>query len=144
MLRDMVEDTAEGYINIPHEYLEAHGIGPEDLNSPAFRAWVQGRVELAREYLREGKRYLDDLDVLRCKIAGYWYSARYEGVLDTIERDGFLLRAEYKKRRKTSAWLEIAWLGLSVTLRHIVRRRLHGSWRDPSRSDLTGDVTLET
>jgi phytoene/squalene synthetase len=144
MLRDMVADTADGYINIPREYLEAHGIGPEDLDCPAFRAWVRGRVELAREYFREGKRYLDDLDVLRCKVAGYWYCARYEGTLDTIECDGYILRAEYNERRKLSAWLKMAWLGACVTLRHIARRGLRVSWRDPSKGDLSRDVTLET
>ncbi len=122
MLRDMVLDTADGYINIPREYLEAHGISPEDVDSPPFRAWVQGRVEKARQYFREGKRYLDELDVLRCKIAGYWYCARFEGVLDTIERDGYILRAVYNERRKLSTWLKMAWLGVSVTLRHIARR----------------------
>jgi len=143
MLRDMLADTADGYINIPREYLEAHGIGPGDLDSPAFRAWVRGRVEQARTYIREGKRYLDNLDVLRCKIVGYWYCARYEGVLDAIERDGYVLRAEYNERRKLSAWLTMAWLGLCVTLRHITHRGLRGSWRDPGRSDLTRDVTLK-
>jgi len=141
MLRDMLADTADGYINIPREYLEAHGIGPGDLDSPAFRAWVRGRVELAREYLRGGKCYLEGLDVLRCKLAGYWYCARYEGILDAIERDGYVLRGEYNERRKLSAWLTMAWLGLCVTLRHIARRGLHGSWQDRGRSDLTRDVT---
>jgi phytoene/squalene synthetase len=122
MLRDMVLDTADGYINIPREYLEAHGISPEDVDSPPFRAWVRGRVEKARQYFREGKRYLDELDVLRCKIAGYWYCARFEGVLDAIERDSYILRAVYNERRKLSTWLKMAWLGVSVTLRHIARR----------------------
>jgi phytoene/squalene synthetase len=144
MLRDMVEDTADGYINIPREYLEAHGVGPEDLDSPAFRAWVRGRVELAREYLREGKRYLDDLDVFRCKLAGYWYCARYEGTLDTIERDDYVLRAEYNGRHRLSAWLKMAWLSVCVSLRHIARRGLRGSCQDPARGDLARDVTLET
>lgn len=121
MLRDMVADMAEGFINIPREYLEAHSISPEDVDSPPFRAWVRNRVEQARQYFREGKRYLDELDVLRCKMAGYWYCARFEGVLDAIERDGYILRAEYNERRKLSAWLRMAWLGVSVTLRHIVR-----------------------
>jgi phytoene/squalene synthetase len=141
MLRDMVEDTADGYINIPREYLEAHGISPADLDSPAFRAWVRGRVELAREYLRNGKRYLDDLDVLRCKLAGYWYCARYEGTLDTIERDGYILRTEYNERRRLCAWLKMAWLGLSVTFRHIVRRCLRDSRWDPGRGDLSRNAT---
>jgi phytoene/squalene synthetase len=119
LLRDTSLDTADGFINIPREYLETHGIGPEDLDSPAYQAWVQNRVELARGYFCEGKHYLDDLDVLRCKIVGYWYCARFEGVLDTIERDGYTLRAAYNERRKLSTWLTIAWLGISVTLRHI-------------------------
>lgn len=127
MLRDMVEDAAEGFINIPCEYLEAHGISPEDVDSLPFRAWVRERVEQTRQYFREGKCYLDQLDVLRCKMAGYWYCARFEGLLDTIERDGYILRAEYNERRKLSAWLRMAWLGVSVTLRHIARRGLRES-----------------
>jgi phytoene/squalene synthetase len=122
MLRDMVSDAAEGYINIPREYLEAHSISPQDVDSPPFRAWVRGRVEQARQYFRDGKRYLDELDVLRCKIAGFWYCARFEGVLDAIERDGYVLRAVYNERRKLSTWLKMAWVSVCVTLRHIARR----------------------
>jgi len=127
MLRDMVPDTADGYINIPREYLEAHGISPDDVDSPPFRAWVRERVDLARGHFREGKRYLDELDVLRCKIVGYWYCARFEGVLNTIERDGYVLRPVYNERRRLASWLKIAWLGVSVSLRHIARRSLRGS-----------------
>jgi phytoene/squalene synthetase len=122
MLRDTVEDNAEGYINIPGEYLEAHGIGPEDIDSPPFRAWVRDRVELARHYFREGKEYIDGLDVLRCKIAAHCYCARFEGVLDTIERDGYVLRPAYGERSKLSTWLRMVWLGASVTLQHLARR----------------------
>jgi phytoene/squalene synthetase len=122
LLRDMLQDTANGFINIPREYLEAHDIGPEDVDSPPFRAWVRGQVELARRYFREGKRYLDGLAVLRCKIVGYWYCARFEVVLDTIERDDYTLRPLYNSRQKCSTWLKIAWLGISVTLRHLLRR----------------------
>lgn len=124
MLRDFVPDVAEGFVNVPREYLEAHGISPQDVNSPPFRAWVQERVALARRYFREGKRYLDGLRVLRCKIAGYWYCARFEAVLDTIERDGYVLRAEYDERRRLSTWLKFIWLGLSLSLRHVGRRGL--------------------
>ena len=122
MLRDMVPDTADGYINIPREYLKGHSIRPEDVDSPPFRAWVRGRVEQARQYFREGKRYLDQLDVLRCKVVGYWYCARFEGVLDVVERDGYVLRAVYNERRRLSSWLKMVWLAVSVTLRHIARR----------------------
>jgi phytoene/squalene synthetase len=127
LLRDMLVDTADGFINIPREYLEAHGINPENVDSPPFRNWVRGRVAQARQYFREGKRYLDELDVLRCRIVGYWYCARFEGVLDIIERDGYILRAEYNEQRKLSTWLKIAWLGISLTVRHIARRGHRGS-----------------
>jgi phytoene/squalene synthetase len=122
MLRDMVLDIADGYINIPREYLEAHTISPEDVDSPPFQAWVRERVEQARRYFREGTRYLDELDVLRCKIAAYWYCARFEDVLDTIEREGYVLRAAYDERHRLSAWLKMAWLAVSVALQHIARR----------------------
>jgi len=57
---------------------------------------------------------------------GYWYCARFEGVLDAIERDDYILRAEYNERRKLSVWLKLAWLSVSITLRHIVHRVLRG------------------
>jgi phytoene/squalene synthetase len=119
MLRDIVPDTADGFINIPREYLEAHGISPENVDSPPFRTWVQEQVAEARRCFCEGKRYLDRLDVLRCKVVGYWYCARFEGVLDAIERNGYVLCAVYNERRRLSAWFRIAWVGVSVTLRHI-------------------------
>jgi phytoene/squalene synthetase len=121
MLRDMLQDIADGFINVPREYLEAHGIGPIEVDSPPFRAWVRSRVQQARQYFSEGKRYLDRLDVLRCKMAGHWYCARFEGVLDTIERDDYILRAAHKERWKLSAWLKIARLSVSITFRHVAR-----------------------
>jgi len=143
MLRDMLADIPEGFINIPREYLEAHSIGPEDIDSPPFRAWVRERVELARGYFRQGKHYLDGLGVLRCKIAGYWYCARSEVVLDAIERDGYILRAKYPERRKLSTWLRMAWLGVSVTLRHIVRRDRHDSWGTVGNTSLKATITKQ-
>ncbi len=121
-LRDMVEDIADGFINIPREYMEAHNVNLEDVDSPSFRAWVRDRVEQARQYFYEGKHYLDELTVLRCKIVGYWYCARFEGVLDTIERDGYTLRAVYSERRNLSTWLKIGWLAVSIALQHITHR----------------------
>lgn len=120
LLRDMISDIRDGFINIPQEYLNEHGIDPEDLDSPPFRAWVRNRVEQARENFREGKRYLDSLEVLRCKIMGYWYCARFEGVLDIIERDGFTLRAVYNKQ---FVWFKMLGLGIILTFQHIFNRR---------------------
>jgi phytoene/squalene synthetase len=124
MLRDMLVDTADGFINIPREYLEAHGISPQDVASAPYRAWVRSRVDQARQYFREGKHFFDQLDSLRRKIVGYWYCARFEGLLSAIERDGYVLRSAYDERRRLPTLLRITWLGASVTLRHLAQRRL--------------------
>jgi len=121
LLRDMLPDMADGFINIPREYVQAHDMSLEDVSSSFFRAWVRDRVHQARQFFREGKLYLDTMDVLRCKIVGYWYCARFEGVLDAIERDQYVLRAEYNERHKFSTWLRLAWLGISVTFQHVTR-----------------------
>jgi phytoene/squalene synthetase len=129
MLRDMYPDISEGYINIPKEYLAENNLNLNGVNSPVFRAWVKERVKLARKYITEGKGYLDELNVLRCKIAGYWYCARFEVVLDTIERDGFNLRTQYDERNKFTTWLKMAWLGIYTTLKHVTGLNLRYLWR---------------
>ena len=48
MLRDMLVDIGDGFINIPREYLETHAIGPEEMDSAPYRAWVRQRVGQAR------------------------------------------------------------------------------------------------
>jgi phytoene/squalene synthetase len=140
MLRDMIQDLDAGYINIPREYLEATGMTPKDTDSPPFRAWVQEQVNLAREYFRDGKRYLDEQEVLRCKIAGYWYCARFEGVLDTIESDGYKLRADYTDRRRISTGLKMGWLVISLTIKHVIRRVLCNPWRHSGSTGLKATV----
>jgi hypothetical protein len=91
-------------------------------------------VELARANFAEGKRYLDQLDVLRCKIVGHWYCARFEVVLDTIEQDGYTLRKDFQERRRISTWLKIAWLGVSLTISHILHQKQPGSSKEPGSS----------
>jgi phytoene/squalene synthetase len=122
MLRDMREDFSTGLINIPAEYLEAHSLAVEDINSAPFRLWVREQVELARYCFREGQIYIDSLEVLRCKLAGVWYCARFACVLNAIERDGYQLRADYPVRHTLKVWLEMARLGLVVTLKHLAHR----------------------
>jgi len=122
LLRDMVRDTADGFINIPSEYLERYDIRPDDVDSTPYRTWVRERVQHARKYFVEGKIYLDELEVLRAKIVGHWYCARFEAVLDTIERDEYLLRDTYDERQRISTWLKIGWLGIYVTFSHFARR----------------------
>jgi phytoene/squalene synthetase len=122
MLRDMLDDVQDGYFNIPREYLEAHNLTPLEFNNPSFLAWVKDRVELARAYFRRGQKYFDQVDILRNKITGYWYCIRFEVVLDTIEREGYVLREEYNEKNKISTMLKFAWKCLSLTIHHISQR----------------------
>lgn len=118
LLRDTDQDNQDGFFNIPREYLEENALKEGDVDNPAYKAWVKTRVETAREMFAEGKKYLDGLDVLRSKIVGYWYCARFEVVLDTIEADGYRLRDEYHERRQIRTWVTIFWLGLALSVKH--------------------------
>jgi phytoene/squalene synthetase len=116
MLRDTLEDIAAGYFNIPREFVESHGIDPADVDSDAYREWVKSRVELARDYFKAGADYLSQIKSQRCRIAGYAYMARFKGVLDTIEREGYRLRAEYPERKRLSAVLGMGRFVLASSL----------------------------
>ena len=95
MLRDTLEDVPAGYFNVPGEFLAGHKLAAADVESPAYRGWVQERVRLARAYFKAGRANLAQVPSLRCRLAGYAYTARFESVLDAIERDGYRLRASY-------------------------------------------------
>ena len=122
MLRDLLEDLSTGLVNIPAEYLESHGISVKNEMSEQFRPWVREQVELAWNCFQAGKTYIDSLEVLRCKLAGVWYCARFECVLNAIERDGYRLRAEYPERHALKTWLEMLWLGAVTTWKHFAGR----------------------
>ena len=113
MLRDTFDDVQAGYFNIPIEVLEANHIGPQDVHSEAYRAWVRSRVRLAREYFEAGRGYLARVQNPRCRLAGFAYIARFEWILNTIEKEGFYLRSEYSERKSIRAGLVINWLALS-------------------------------
>ena len=121
MLRDTREDTAAGYFNIPREYLERHGIEPTALDSDAYRAWVAERVALARSYFASGRQYLARVENLRCRLAGFAYIARFESVLNAIERDGYHLRAEYNERKTLHGGLALGWSTMSMLLQSLIR-----------------------
>ena len=120
LLRDTGQDNRDGFFNIPREYLKEHNLSQVDVRKPAYKDWVRERVEEARVLFTEGKGYLDELEVLRCKIVGYWYCARFEVVLDTIEQDGYQLRDEYHERRQIRTWLKIIWLGIALSFKHLI------------------------
>ena len=109
MLRDLIEDCAIGYYNIPAEYLAAHGIGVDDYDHPAFRAWVAERVALARDCFHEGRAFIGRVSNRRCRLAGRAYVARFEYVARLIEQDGYRLRADYPERKSVRAALWMGW-----------------------------------
>jgi len=108
MLRDTLEDVAAGYFNVPGAYLEQSGIHSMDVTSAAYRDWVKSRVELARACFADGRVYLAQVQNWRCRLAGYAYMARFEAVLDVIERDDYQLQAEYPRHNPVRNGLRLA------------------------------------
>ena len=111
MLRDTFDDVQAGYYNIPREVLESNHIQPQDIQSKAYRAWVKGRVLLARKYFQAGRGYLARVANPRCRLAGLAYTARFEWLLDTMEQENYLLRPEYSERKRLGTGLR---MGLNV------------------------------
>ena len=122
MLRDLREDLSAGLVNIPDEQFKIYQLDLQNINNQQFRLWVREQVEQARFCFREGKAYIDSLDVLRCKLAGVWYCARFECVLKAIERDGYQLRMEYPERHSLKVWLEMVRLAADTTWKHFTQR----------------------
>jgi phytoene/squalene synthetase len=116
MLRDTLEDVAAGYVNIPREFLEAHGIAPQEVDSPPYREWVRSRVALARACFKAGRVHMARVKSLRCRLAGFAYMARFEWLLGVIERDGYRLRAAYPERTtlKTGLWMARTAFGYAL------------------------------
>lgn len=129
MLRDALEDTAVGYHNIPQEYLEQHSIAPTDINHDAYRAWVRQRVQLARDCFAQGRAYLTRVQNLRCRLAGYAYIARFEVVLDAIEKDDYRLRPAYHERKSKKVALKMGLAALKQTIASS-RQNKHGAASD--------------
>jgi phytoene/squalene synthetase len=113
MLRDTSDDLQAGYYNVPREVLEINRIGVQDVGSDAYRNWVKSRVQLAREYFEAGKGYFARVENPRCRLACYAYIARFEWLLDTIERESYLLRPHYNERKSARTGLWMGWLTLS-------------------------------
>jgi phytoene/squalene synthetase len=120
MLRDTFDDVRAGYYNIPRDVLEANHIEPQDVLSNAYRAWVKSRVELAREHFEVGRAYLARVQCLRCRLAGFAYMARFEWLLDTIEREGYRLRQQYNERKRIGNGVRMSWHTFSAMI-HVRR-----------------------
>ena len=124
MLRDAVEDSQAGYYNIPGNYLQKHRLSPQDVESPGYRKWVCKRVPLARDYFRLGCKSLAQIKNFRCRLAGFAYTARFEWMLRTIERENYCLRLEYRQRKSLRAGL---WMVGSTLVSFLMSSRMKRS-----------------
>jgi phytoene/squalene synthetase len=126
MLRDAHEDTAEGYINIPREFLETHAISASEIDSAAYRKWVKSRVQLARNHFQVGANYLAQVQNPRCRLAGYAYTARFTRFLDAIEKNDYQLQPDYSEFKHPASALRMGWSMLGLALngpRHEIAQR---------------------
>jgi hypothetical protein len=107
MLRDTYSDVRAGYFNAPREVLEASSIGPGDVRCDAYRAWVRERVLLARAHFKAGQSYFNHVQSRRHRLAGIAYMARFEWLIETLERNGFTLQAEYAEQQSLATGLRM-------------------------------------
>jgi len=114
----MLEDIPNGMVNIPLEAFDEPGMRIDNLDTEAFHLWVRSQVQIARQAFEEGQGYIDSIKVLRCKLAGVWYLARFECILDAIEGEGYKLRPAYPERCSPVAWWKMMGLGLRVIVGH--------------------------
>lgn len=117
MLRDSYSDVRAGYFNVPREILEASSIGPADFRCDAYRAWVRERVLLARAYFDAGQSYFAHVQSRRHRLAGIAYMARFEWLIETLERNGFTLQAEYAEQRSFATGLRMGEYVVSSLVR---------------------------
>jgi hypothetical protein len=121
MLRDTFDDLRAGYYNVPRELLETHSIGPGAVNCDAYRGWVRERVALARADLDAGRSYFARVESRRHRLAGLAYIARFEWLIEVLERDDYRLREAYRERASLATGLRMGGQVVSGML------GLHGS-----------------
>jgi phytoene/squalene synthetase len=136
MLRDTYDDMQAGYYNIPREVLEAHQIWPQEVQSEAYRAWVKGRVQVAREYFEAGRVYFRRVQNWRHRLAGFAYMARFEWLLETIKREDYILRSQYSERKSKGTAVRMSWLALTS----MISLRGEGSLSQPVASHRLGKL----
>jgi hypothetical protein len=116
MLRDALEDASAGYFNVSAEFIAGNGVSLPVVDNPAYREWVKRRVQLARDRFRAGREYICQVKNLRCRLAGFAYTARFEWMLRTIVRDDFRLRQDYPERKSLAAFFWMTWMTLVSTI----------------------------
>nr|NIP25476.1 hypothetical protein [Phycisphaerae bacterium]NIW46844.1 hypothetical protein [Gammaproteobacteria bacterium]NIX29291.1 hypothetical protein [Phycisphaerae bacterium] len=76
----------------------------------------------ARACFKTGKDYLAQVKNIRLRIAGHAYIARFEVVLDAIERQDYRLASEYPQGRTLDAGLKMRGSALSLAFFPSIRK----------------------
>lgn len=103
MLRDTKEDLRLGYFNVPSEVLAVSSLQPDQIDTPAYGAWVRRRVHLARRSIRLGTPHLLAADHFRFRLATLIYVLRFETLLDAIEERNFRVDRAFPPSGKAQA-----------------------------------------
>lgn len=122
MLRDYSEDQKENYLNAPEKYIEKINKYPENNQNIPSKTWIKNRIKLARKNFELGKMYIDQVPVLRYKIATRLYCARFELLMETIEKDNYILRPVYKHKNKFLHLLKLLFSAVKISLKHFLTK----------------------
>jgi phytoene/squalene synthetase len=122
LLRDMKKDFKNGFYNIPLEIIGKDHSLDLDILQYIHRDWIKEQVEEARQGFQIGKQYIENMQVLRCKIAAILYSFRFKIILDKIEKDGFILREKYYEFRKPITWIKMIFSTSEMIMKHNSRK----------------------
>jgi hypothetical protein len=79
------------------------------VHTDAYRAWVEGRVQLARTHFDAARAYFARVQSPRHRLAGLAYMARFEWLIETLEREDFLLRPRYEEGTSLATGLRMSW-----------------------------------
>ena len=121
MLRDTYADVRAGYFNVPRDLLEVASIGPADVRCDAYRAWVRERVSAARAAFAAGQSYFSHVESRRHRLAGIAYMARFQWLIEALERNDFTLEEEYPEQRSLATGPRMGAFVVSSLARSLLR-----------------------
>jgi phytoene/squalene synthetase len=103
MLRDTSDDLRLGYYNIPTEVLSARKLHPDQIDAPAYRAWVKSRANLAQRAIRVGKTHILAARHFRFRMACLVYVLRFEVLLEAIRKGDYEVARSFPSPGKPEA-----------------------------------------
>ncbi len=120
MLRDYQEDLADGFMNIPKEYLDENKIQPTDIKNQVLKEWVKMRIEEAKQKFISGREYINQIPSLRSKIAATLYCVRFEWLMTEYEKNNYNLDTKLSHRNNLVSYLRMIYYFATTTFRHLL------------------------